>query len=60
MTYKNTDPLRNISILKTNGRYLLRKTKESTIIYSETFKHLAEAILVRDELEKADYDVDLI
>lgn len=58
MSFKNTDILRNICVR--NNNYLLQKREHNLIKYSETFKSLAEAILVRDELESVEYDVDLL
>ena len=58
LTFKNSDPLRNISIQ--DDKYYLRKQVDGEIVYSETFKKLRVAMSVRDELEKVDYDIDLL
>lgn len=58
MSFKNTDPVRNITIRESD--YLLRKTIDGEQVYSETFKTLKEAMSVRDELENVNYEIDLI
>lgn len=52
------DPMRNIQ--KYHWGYYLRKWRDGELIYSESFKTLEEAIMVRDTLEACDWDIDLL